>query len=132
MTLFGSVNMIDIGDGSNIMKPCYYFVNSSFYRYKDRIDGAVISSLNKYALCINNYSPNYNSFKRSSFCEAFKDGVIDPIEREKKDSAYIADTEIDRRNKGEVLKYVQEKYKKSKLIDLNFTGYSASVLVPAK
>ncbi len=130
MTLFGSANLFDLNDESNTMKSCYYFGESSFFKYNDRIDAAVISSLDRYALCVNNYSPRYNSFKESSFCNAFKDGVIDPIVLEANNRAYIVNGDINRCDKKEVLKHVQKKYNKPRLIDLNFNSYSASVLVP--
>jgi len=129
MTLYGSVNLFDLSDGTNQMKSCFYFGESSFYRYRDILDGAMVSTLDKGRFCINNHSPNYAALKNSDVIGAFGEGILDPVELEKEGRAYIADSEVDRSNKADVLSSVQKKYKKSRLIDLNFTHYSATTTV---
>lgn len=130
MTLYGKVNLFDLDGNSNQMKSCFYFGESSFFRYRDRLDGAIVSTLEKGRLCINNHSPKYQAFKESELLKAFGEGVIDPVELEKKGAAYIVDGNVNRSDKAEVLSFVQKKYGKPRLIDLNFTHYSASVAVP--
>jgi len=130
MTLFGLSNIVDLNDSSNTMKPCFYFSESSFHRYRNRIDATVISTLDNAKLCINNHSPNYKSFKNSKLCASFGKAVVDPIEREDKGKAYIADSDISKVNKGAILKHIQDKYGRPKLMDLNFTHYSAAMAIP--
>lgn len=128
-SLYGSMDLIDWDNGDNRLRPCYYFEFSEFFRLRGQLDGAVASFGDKGVLCLNNHSKKYDKLKSSELRRIFSAGIRDPIEEEKLGDAYIADTDIDRRDKKAILAYLQKKYG-TKLIDINMNHFSASALVP--
>ena len=115
-TLYGLTNVV--GPDTYPLIPCYYFRNSAFYRWPQLV-GSVVSTLDHAELCINSYSPRAASLRTSSLAQFFGTAVTDPAKREAEGRAYVADCEIDRRNKEEVLRYVEKKYQRPALMTMD-------------
>jgi hypothetical protein len=131
-TVYGSTRIIE--RGSSGMKECYFFRNSEFYRYRDIIDGVVSSFLTgetlTMKLCLNPLAQNYSSLKNSKFASKFVHGLIDPIEEERNGEAFIADGEVDRNNPHAVLSYLQKKYQRNPLMNMDLSLATATIRVP--
>lgn len=130
-TLFGCVDLIDLDELADSVpaRPCFFFGFSEFFRFRDVLDGAFVSTDDRCLLCINTLSPRGHLLRGSHLCTSFQPGVYDPEELDRRGDAYIADCDIGRRNKAGVLEYVKNKYKRPRLIDFEPTRYSAETLV---
>lgn len=133
-TLYGSVDIVDLAEivgveASTVARPCFYFSFSEFYRFRYILDGAIIATDKKALFCLNSLSPRYQGLRHSKLKLIFEHGICDPKELEGDGRAYIADCEGSRRDKQRILKYIQRKYNRPKLIDLTMQDYSAEVLV---
>lgn len=127
-TIYGSVDIIVLGENSPSL-PCLYFTFNDFCRYKDFLDAAIITYTDKAQFCLNNYSPNYEKIKNTNLFNIFSGGIYDPLLEESKGKAYIADCDIDRREEHKVLQYIQNKYKKQKMINMNMKFFSAEAAI---
>lgn len=131
-TLYGSTKIIELDKPG--LRECYYFRNADFFRYREEMDGAVAAFLTGDSvimkLCLNTYSPRYTVLKSSPFAEQFLNGLIDPLDEEASGNAYIADTDIDRRDAGAVLHYIQVKYGLSRAMNMDLNMATATVAVP--
>jgi len=125
-TLYGSTCMISSKGSSD----CYFFYNSDFFRYRNSLDGAIVSTETEANLLLNPLSPRYNQFKNSSLSQLLGDAVIDPIQLERSGKAFLVDSDLDRNNKEQVLKYLREKYRIDDLMDLPMTYLSGTLFVP--
>ncbi len=101
-TLFGTTRVFPL-EGRQ-MRTCYFFRNSEFYRQRGTLDGAVAAHLSgdtvTMKLCLNPYS------------------------------AYIADCTLDRSDSPAVLRFLEQKYGQSRLMNMDMNMVSASVAVP--
>lgn len=129
-SLYGLVDIIDMESGQN--RKCYYFGFNDFFRYREILDGAILTAGSSLQVCINDLSPRANELRKSPLISTFASGVLDPAELERNDSVYIADCDLDRRDTKQVIMYLQDKYQKKWLMDLNFTQHSAAVAVRVK
>ena len=127
-TLYGMTNIFDLDSPHTIR--CYYFHHSDFYRWRDVLVGAVLSTLDHLQLCLNTASPRIEEFRRSPLVQTLASGLLDPERLEREGSAFIADCDVDRNQQGAALRFIQQKYGRSKLMDMNMSKYSARVLVP--
>lgn len=127
-TLYGMTNITDL-EGDSYHRPCYYFYNSDFFRYRDALDGAILSAGDQAQLCINNLSPRAAALRDSDLAKAFAGRVLDPEAEQARGEAYVADTDADRRDPEVVLQYLRQKYGRSKLlyIDMRFTSAAIAV-----
>lgn len=107
-TLLGTTNIIEMDQDS--MKECFFFHDSAFYRWRDVLDGAIVSAANEAQLWVNPLSARADGLQASELARAFGH-CHDPREYEERGEAYIADCEIDRKDTGAVKLYLQEKYK---------------------
>lgn len=113
----------------NHLYDCYYFGNSDFYKYKEILDGAIISYPDNLLICVNNLSMRYNDFKNSSFIKSFKDRHLDPINEEKKGIALIVDNAVDRSKPDLVIKFLEDKYDICKLMPITMKHATATVSI---
>ena len=125
--LYGSMTLVDFSTGTHGV--CYYFENSDFYRFRDNLDGAIVSSQEELILCINTLSPRYSEFRQSPICRVLESGLCDPEELAQQGVAYIVDGDMNRGNKEEVLAYLQNKHQQPMLTDMGMIHMAASVLV---
>lgn len=128
-TLYGSTRIFELDRPK--MRECYFFRNSDFFRYKDKIDGAVAAYLKgdtvTLKLCLNPYSANYEALRDSPYAKQFKHGLIDPVAEEAAGEVYIADTDIPRNNESAVLRYLEEKYGLQQAMNMDMNMASAVV-----
>ena len=129
-TLYGAVDLIDLDEGTDsaTARRCFGLTSSEFFRLKDVLDGAFISTDQRGLLCLNHLSPRFAELRRSILCQAFP-GICDPIEQEQAGTAYIADCGLSRRDREPVLDYVKQKYRRPRLIEFEPTHYSVETSV---
>lgn len=127
-TLYGTTNIFDLnGSGTRTG----FFVDfNDFYRYRDVLDGAVLSTETQGQLCSNSLSQRAKYFRESGFVAAFSKGLCDPENLEKRGEAYIADCDLDRRKRNEVMNYIRKKYGRDRLMDIDLSYHSAAMVVP--
>lgn len=117
-TLYGSRLVVPKNKPFDV-RWCYYFENSDFFRYREILAGAIVSSSKNCQLCINDLYSHAASFRNSSFRRIFKQGYCDPIELEQNNQAYIVNSNIDRCDKSAVLTYLGNKYACDSFLDLD-------------
>lgn len=128
-TLYGITNITDLY-GDSYHRPCYYFYNSDFFRYHGDLDGAILSAGAQEQLCINNLSPRAAALRGSNLSRAFAGRVLDPEAKEARGEAYVADTDADRRDPEGVLRYLRQKYGRTKLLHIDMRYTSAAIAFP--
>ena len=132
--LYGIETVVDWSD-DNAGKECYYFHDSDYYRYRDRLDAAkiLIATSDKAVLCLNDHSQNIDALRESPLVEKFGAGVIDPTKDEALGEIWIVSGGIERSNEQAVIAYLREKYSLSERTMAMNMGYaSATVVVPIK
>jgi hypothetical protein len=128
-TLYGARDIIHIEDNIDETRVCYYFDYSDFYRYRDVLDAAVLSSNEEAKFCINDLSPRADDLRNSSIRQIFRGGYCDPFEFEKEGIAYRLTTDFDRSVKGSALQEIRKKYKCGRVLDLDMQSHTAEKLV---
>ena len=131
-TLYGRTNIFEMnGEG---YRRCYYFRNGDFFRRSAVLDGAVAAYTDGKSisakLCLNNLSPRYQVLRGSSVVQAFGTAVEDPCELEADGSAFILDDDLDRKDEGPLLAFLQDKYKTRPLMKFDLGYTSAALLIP--
>jgi hypothetical protein len=128
-TLFGIQKLFSVDIDPLIT--CYYFHNSSFFRYRDGLDGIILSSELSIQLCVNSVSPRVDSFRTSELFEAFrsKKGLYDPVLYEGDKAFMIVDSDIDRHNHDKVLNYLKGKYGVNHLQSIDLKKYEGIISI---
>jgi hypothetical protein len=129
-TLIGVADLIDTAEiGESVTaRPCYYFRESAFFRHRNVLDGAFVSTDEKVQLILNTMSPRYELLERSGLCRSFP-AVCDPGQGEAEGNRYIADCSCDRSDSRAVLDYVKAKYGRPGLIEFAPKRYSAETIM---
>ena len=127
--LYGSTPMSDL-EGDGYRRPCYFFKNSDFFRYKEVLDAAVVSTLRVAQLCLNPHSPKFKQVWGSALAQKFGTAICNPVAEEAAGDAYLVDSTIDRGNSEEVLNYLRDKYQAPKLFHVDLGWHSGTVLEP--
>ena len=131
-TLYGRTNIIE--RNAEGYKRCYYFRYSDFYRRAAIIDGAVAAFVDGTSitakLCLNSLSPRYSALKQSSVVKPFGTAVEDPAELEARGTAFILDSDLNRKDEEGLLAYLKTKYKTGPLMTIDLGYTSASILLP--
>lgn len=109
---------------------CYFFYNSDFFRYRDVLDAAIVSTESEAKLLLNPLSPRYAQIKSSSLTKYLGKAVVDPIELEKNGKAFFVDSDLDRGDKEAVLRYLREKYKSDDIVNLTMNYLSETISIP--
>jgi hypothetical protein len=109
---------------------CFFFYNSDFYRFRETLDGAIVSIESKPKLLLNPLSPRYAQLKSSSLPKHFGREVVDPIELERLGMAFLVDNDVDRGDKEAVLRYLRKKYGLEDLMNLTMTYLSGTISIP--
>jgi hypothetical protein len=126
--LYGKTQMFDL-DGDGFHRPCYFYRDSDFFRYRNTLDAAIVSTHTEVELCFNPFSVKNAEFQTSTFAKIFKDSVCDPIRDESKGYAYIVDSDIDRKNENAVMTYLRNKYNAPKLQKIDLGWHSGTVKI---
>ncbi len=127
--LYGTTQIFDL-DGDGLHRTCYFFRNSEFFRYRNVLDAAFVSTVNQVNLCLNPHSPRFEKVRSSKLVEKLQSAVIDPIVQESNGEAYIVDSDINRNDEKAVLNYLREKYSKPKIIKIDLGWHSGTIQVP--
>jgi hypothetical protein len=122
-TLYGLTDIVSSQGASD----CYFFFNSDFYRFRDIIDGAIVSTESDARLLLNPLSPRYAQLKVSSLPRHLGDAVVDPLELESRGKAFIVDSNVDRTDKETVLIYLRKKYGLDDMMDLTMNYLSGTI-----
>jgi len=117
-TLFGSTRVYDLQETS-WQRDCFFFYHSDFFRWHEDLDGAVIARARSGQLCVNPFSPRADRLRRSPLAVTFGAGVFDPILLEATGDACVVDSDIDRSDEGAVLRFVQRKYGRPMLMNID-------------
>lgn len=83
------------------------------------MDGAVIARATSGQLCVNPFSPRADRLRRSPLAVTFGAGVFDPMAREARGDVCVVDGDIDRSDEGAVLRFVQQKYDRPMLMNID-------------
>lgn len=131
-TLYGRTNIFEMNaDG---YRRCYYFRNSDFFRRAATIDGAVAAYTDGRSitakLCLNSLSPKYTALRQSGVVVPFGTAVEDPTELEADGMAFVLDSDLNRKDEGPLLAYLQTKYRTEPLMKFDLGYMGASVLIP--
>ena len=129
--LFGTAYVADFSDDGEA-RPCHYFYESLFFKYRDSIDAAIVSTESQISICLNSYSPRYSRAKSCGLTGILASGLRDPCSLEKAGEAWIADMIGDRKNVSVTLNAVVKKYGLSQLTRvIEMEDLTASILIDA-
>jgi hypothetical protein len=126
--LYGRTNIVELGACE--YRRCYFYRDSAFFRRRDVLDGAVaacvVGSSVIVRVCLNPLSARYAALRQSALMQPFGSSVEDPLDAEARGTAFFLDADLDRRNEGPLLEYLQKKYATGPLqaIDLGYTRLS--------
>ena len=101
-TLYGSTTVCDFTDNGKCMD-CFFSITVifiDFYRFKDDLDAAIISTESDAKLLLNPFSPRYEEMKSCSLSVHLGKAVVDPVKKAKDNEAYIVEGDIDRDRKS--------------------------------
>lgn len=125
-TLYGMTQIVD--PESPHTTRCYYFGHSEFFRWRELLAGAVITTPTQLQLCINTLFPLALRFRKSVLVETFKNGLLDPEHLEREGRAFVADCDTDRNDEAAVLGYLQSKYSRRGLMSMHLGSMGAQIL----
>lgn len=126
-TVYGAWTLLDLERGES--RNCLYYTYSDFYRFSDTLDGVLGLEPEAATLWINTLSPRAAVLANSELATNMGAGVYDPTAYEEKDLVYLADTDLDRRERGPVLLYVQRKYDRwHKLTEVSPVAHTAEIV----
>lgn len=111
--------------GDYYSKPCYFFYESLFFKYK-HLDAVVVHSCNDVTLCLNPYSSRCAAWKTYPFLFAFS-AIIDPVAEESTGAALFADCDTDRSDMNQVVRYLRQKYQLRRPIITRFVLFNMPV-----
>ncbi|MDA2928195.1 hypothetical protein MYX78_13375 [Acidobacteria bacterium AH-259-G07] len=106
-TLYGTVNLLtEEEDGIALATPCFYFTFNEFYRLPD-VDAALIFAQRGSKLYLNTFSQRVEAFRRARLYELYDqhNAVVDPGEMERRETAFVADCNLDRRDEKALSDY---------------------------
>jgi hypothetical protein len=127
-TLYGIRRVADLGSGTGY--DCHDFDDSAFYRWRAVLDAVVLESSNELHLCLNDFSPRYESFRGSKIASVLSGGINDPMEMERSGLILRVDGSANRRNDGTKLAYLREKYGLAHLSVLDLLETVVEIRVP--
>ena len=115
-------------EGGAVSTQCFYARSGPFERWPE-IDGALISALGSYMLCVNEFSPHATDLcgqhVSKRLCE--RKAVFLPYEREKEGHCFIVDLDLDRREEEVVRDYLRSQYGHPELQIVDFKEHSVIV-----
>jgi len=131
--LYGVATIADLGpDADRYTRPCYYFHLSDFYKHRDILDGAIISTIDSGKFLLNDLGSKYPDLRCSPLAKAMATGLIDPPEKENRGEAYYIDGDVERKDARSVLHYLQKKYGRSRLMNIGMNYYACTIEVPSQ
>ena len=127
-TLFGTQKLFT--SGQNGLITCYYFNESIFYSYRNRLDGAILTYNDNAQLCVNTLSPWLKDFQKSDLYKSLSQGLCDPEILQDSEGVMIADCDIVRKDSNKIIQYLRKKYKLKHLQTIDMKQHSAMMALP--
>lgn len=129
--LYGTTSIVDLGPSAdNYSRDAYYFGQSDFFRHRDILDGAIVWCDESGRFLVNDLGPRYPKILQSPLVKAMANGRVDPREKEQQGKAYYVDGDVDRGNEAAVLQYLQKKYSRPRLMNIQMGYHAAAMAVP--
>ncbi len=129
-TLYGRTNILEMN--ASDYRRCYYFRHADFFRRAGVIDGAVVAHTDGRSisarLCLNSLSSRFEALRKSHVLKPFGTAVEDPQSLEAEGIAFVLDAELDRKQEGPLLSYLQHKYATGPLMKFDLGYTNASIL----
>ena len=127
--LYGIKILVDF-DYEDGTRECYFFEQSDFYRYRNIIDGAILTRDGNLQFCLNPLSENFEKLKKSSLVTSLDNSnQLDPLQLAKIDKIYYADNDMPRGDNTASLDYLREKYGYSNLMIMPMESVSAHTIL---
>lgn len=127
-TLYGIRRVADLEDGTGY--DCHDFDDSAFYRWRTELDAVVLESSNELHLCLNDFSPRYEIFRRSKIASVLSGGINDPMGMERSGLILRVDVAAKRKNDDTKLAHLREKYGLPQLRVLDLLETVVEIRVP--
>ena len=108
MTLFGQQRLIS-SERENVLHALFFGYTAS-WRYRDGLDGVLLSAGDGLKLCVNTFSPRQEMFRASSFFAVHRNGLCDPRALEQESDVLVVDGVVDRNNESAALAFLRHKY----------------------
>ncbi|WP_291319352.1 hypothetical protein [Desulfonatronospira sp.] len=115
-SFLGTEYLLDRGTGGRAYA-CHFFRESDFWRYRNELDGAIVSRQVAHdqvnvSVLLNPYSLRADRLRTGTLLASVeRAALVDVVAEEAERICLIADCAIDRRDPGRVLDYVCEKYR---------------------
>lgn len=129
-TLYGTTRIYEMN--TSYHRECYFFRNSDFHFHSSILDGAIVAQIDgntiSMRLCLNPLSARFLALQQSAVVEHFGTAVLDPTKYEKEGTAFILDSNLDRKIESPLLQFLQQKYQTNPLMPFNLGHVSAALL----
>lgn len=129
-TLFGTETLFSIE--KDPVLTCYYYNESAFFANRTTLDGVILTWTDQLQLCVNTLSDRKSDFRQSDLYTLLSEGLCDPDNMKTDESILIADCDIGRQNKVEVINYLRTKYNLNHLQQIEMSQYSGRILLPER
>lgn len=100
-TFYGIATLIPVSQNSNGVN-CVYFDYSTAFAMPS-VNGLIVVENDSLQLCLNEFAPNYSSFKMSKLVSDLGAAICDPSNFENEDGKIVLRSTISRKNEQEVL-----------------------------
>ncbi len=124
-TIYGMVTLTTHASNGTVLgtKPCFYYQFNEMFGMPS-IDAVILSGENGGRLCVNNFSPKLQEFRRSKLYKMFGTAVWDPLKLEASERALVIDGDVDRRDSKALWRFIKDKYGvlTAKMIESQFSG----------
>lgn len=128
-TLFGQQRLFSLQREELIH--AFYFRNSSFWRFREGLDGVFLSLGSAVKLCLNTVSVRESAFRASALLALHRDSLCDPQAIEREAGAFIVDRSVERTDEATVLASLRRKYQVEHLQTFSMGAHSVVVPVSA-
>jgi hypothetical protein len=130
-TLYGKIDLLCEGSAGVVAVPCFYFTFSEFFRTPS-VDAAMVLTPMGGRLLINAFSGRRGRLGASKLYQELlaAGAVTDSEAQELMGDAFLADTDIDRRDEAAILSYIRNKYGRPGLLAVVPTRFRAAIKIP--
>jgi hypothetical protein len=124
-TFYGSVQLLALKPHRIVY--CFYFDYSAAWSMPT-VEAMMLVDRDNLQLCLNEFSPRFESFRESSLCKRLSDAVVDPLQLLADNSIIALHSDVSRRNEDLVL---DELFRQTgiRYITLRPQQHSASAMV---
>jgi hypothetical protein len=129
-TFYGLATLLDFAEVPVCTRRCFFFGESEFYRNRDTLDAAIVSTTSFATMLLNPYSERVGSVRLTRLANAMDSALIDPVACEREGTCFSSmDCLAKRKSSGEVLEFVRVKYRRPRLDIVSPTCHSADAEV---